>query len=71
MDQSIQALRLSGKDKEGYQRGVDLIVGCLQLVQLVQLEAQKLRDCAVLLIKITMLEEKNRMQMQRPTDIHQ
>ena len=69
MDQSIQALRLSGKDKEGYQRGVDLIVGCLQLVQF--LEAQKLRDCAVLLIKITMLEEKNRMQMQRPTDIHQ
>ena len=68
MDQSIQALRLSCKDKEGYQRGVDLIVGCLQLVQL---EAQKLRDCAVLLIKITMLEEKNRMQMQRPTDIHQ
>ena len=53
MDQSIQALRLWSKDKEGYQRGVDRIVGCLQLVQW---KAQKLWDCAVLFIKITMQE---------------
>ena len=67
MDQSIQALRLWSKDKEGCQRGVDRIVGCLQLVQW---KAQKLWDCAVLFIKVTMQEESNRMQMQRPTDIH-